>query len=474
MASTSELAPRFSVKASEVERWRRRGRYYHEDLRSLLRFHIPEGASVLEIGCSTGWLLAELKPGRGVGVDIDAEAVALARELHPECEFLVGDAHALPLDEKFDHVILSNLVGHLTDVYRAFVELRRVCSPRTRVYVTHYSKLWEPLLKTAEALRLKMPEQQENWLTVADIDNMLYLAGFETVRKGKRMLFPKYAPLLSSFLNRYVAPFAPFNSLCLTEFAIARLAPTRQEPDPSYSCSIIIPTKDEKGNVEGAVTRTPDMGRHTELIFIDGHSTDGTDKEIQRMMREHPERDIKFAYQDGKGKGDAVRKGFAMAQGDILFILDSDLTVPPEDLPKFYDAIASGRGEFINGCRLVYPMEKEAMRTLNFMANHFFSWVFTWLLGQRIKDTLCGTKVMFRKDYEVLAANRHYFGDFDPFGDFDLLFGAAKMALKIVDMPIRYRERQYGDIKISRFRHGWLLLKMCLFGWRKLKMPSVK
>lgn len=165
-----------------------------------------------------------------------------------------------------------------------------------------------------------------------------------------------------------------------------------------------------------------------------------------------------------------MRKGFAAAQNDILMILDSDLTVPPEDLPKFYQALTEGRGEFINGTRLVYPMEKQAMRTLNIMGNKVFSWIFTWLLGQRIKDTLCGTKVLFREDYLRIAAGRSYFGDFDPFGDFDLLFGAAKLNLKIVEVPIRYRARVYGDIKIDRFRHGWLLLKMCIVALRKLKL----
>ena len=473
MPTKAELVAQFDALAPERDKWRRRSRIYHEDLASFLRFHIPEGQSVLEIGCSTGWLLNEMRPGRGVGLDISPKAIEIARETYPDLEFIVGDAQDLPLDETFDYVILSNVVGHVEDIYQAFCELRRVVTPRTRVLITHYSKLWEPLLKLGETLRMKRPEQLQSWLTPDDIENLLDLAGFETIKSGRRFLFPKYVPLVSAFVNRYLAPFFPLNHLCLTEFVVAKIAANRVEPDPSYSCSIIIPTKDEAGNVEGAVTRTPELGRHTELIFIDGHSTDGTIEQIERMIEEHPERDIKFALQDGKGKGDAVRKGFDMATGDILFILDSDLTVPPEDMPKFYECIASGRGEFINGCRLVYPMEKEAMRTLNFMANHVFSWIFSWLLGQRIKDTLCGTKVIFRSDYEKLKKGRAYFGDFDPFGDFDLIFGAAKLALKIVDMPIRYRERTYGDIKISRFQHGWLLLKMCAFGWRKLKMPSL-
>jgi glycosyltransferase involved in cell wall biosynthesis len=175
---------------------------------------------------------------------------------------------------------------------------------------------------------------------------------------------------------------------------------------------------------------------------------------------------------DGTGKGDAVRKGFAAATGDVLFILDADLTVPPEDLPKFYAAIAEDRGEFINGTRLVYPMEQEAMRFLNMLGNRFFSVAFTYLLGRPIKDTLCGTKVLRKSHYDRIAAGREYFGDFDPFGDFDLLFGAAKTGMKLIEVPVRYRARTYGDTKISRFRHGLLLLRMTALAFRKFKLAA--
>jgi glycosyltransferase involved in cell wall biosynthesis len=231
----------------------------------------------------------------------------------------------------------------------------------------------------------------------------------------------------------------------------------------------VIPCRNEKGNIEAAIQRLPNFGNHQEIIFVDGHSTDGTVEEIQRVIDTYRDRTIRFLAQDGQGKGDAVRKGFAAATGDILMILDADLTVPPEDLPKFYDAIVCGKGEFINGCRLVYPMEGQAMRFLNLLGNKFFSVAFSWLLNQPLKDTLCGTKVMFREDYLKLAANRHYFGDFDPFGDFDLILGASKLNLKILEVPIRYRDRTYGSTKISRFQHGWLLLKMTFFAFCKLK-----
>ena len=303
-----------------------------------------------------------------------------------------------------------------------------------------------------------------------EIENLLQLTGYDVVRSGRRMLCPAPIPGLAWFLNTLIAPLPLINAFSLIQYVVARPRPAPRDPAQSdLTCSIIIPTKDEKGNIEDAIRRTPPLGRHTEYIFMDGHSTDGTVEEIERVTKAYPDRDIKFAYQDGKGKADAVRKAFGMATGDVFMILDSDLTMPPEDLPKYFEVIAAGTAEFVNGSRLIYPMEAEAMRFLNKMANYVFGWLFAWLMEQRVRDTLCGTKVLFRSDYQRIAANRAYFGDFDPFGDFDLLFGAARLNLKIADLPIRYRERTYGEIKIHRFRHGLLLLKMSVFGARKLK-----
>jgi glycosyltransferase involved in cell wall biosynthesis len=232
---------------------------------------------------------------------------------------------------------------------------------------------------------------------------------------------------------------------------------------------VIIPARNEAGNIEDAVRRTPKMGTWTELIFVEGHSKDDTWDEIERVRAAYPERRITTLRQTGKGKGNAVREGYAVATGDILMILDADLTMPPEDLPKFYDAISSGKAEFANGSRLVYPMDKKAMQFLNMIANKFFGLSFSWLLGQKVKDTLCGTKVLTRQHYLKIAANRAYFGEFDPFGDFDLLFGADKQNLKIRDIPIRYRERTYGTTNIQRWRHGLLLFRMLGVAARKLK-----
>ncbi len=369
-------------------------------------------------------------------------------------------------EKKFDYIVLEGTLGSTDDIQQYLEQLRGFCHKDTRIIIEYYSYLWQYLLKLGEKLGFKKPEKIQNWLTWQDIFNFLHLAGFEPIKTERCVLFPFNIWGFSYLINRYIAKLPLFNALTLNHFIIAR--PLFKE-EREYSTTILVPCRNEKGNIEAAITRTPKFGGHQEFIFVEGHSKDGTYEEVERVMKAYPDKDIKLFKQPGKGKGDAVRAGFAKAQCEILMILDADLTVPPEDMPKFYEAIKSGKGEFINGCRLIYPMEDEAMRFLNLLANKFFGMFFSWLLGQRFKDTLCGTKVILKHHYEELVANRHYFGDFDPFGDFDLIFGAVKLNLKVVELPIRYKSRQYGTTQIQRFRHGLLLLKMCAFAMKKIK-----
>lgn len=450
------------------DRMAAKGRYYHERLAHSLAFHVPEGASVLCIGCGTGNLLNALKPKRGVGIDFSLEMIAIARRKYPEFEFRVDDFDNLGLNESFDVVIVEGALSHVDDVQKCFANLRRVCSAETRVIVVYFNYIWEPILKFAEKIGWRLPRPRQHWLPGKDMANLLELAGFDVVKTRNRCLVPLGVPLLADFANAVLANLPGFKHFCLNELVVARLAAPRKAGS-EVTCSVVIPCRNEAGNIEQAVARTPVMGAHTEIIFVEGGSSDDTLSACEHVKATHPERDITVLIQDGKGKGDAVRKGFSAAKGDVLMILDADLTVPPEELPKFFEALVSGKAEFVNGSRLVYQMEARAMRFLNLIANKFFSMMFSWLLEQRIRDTLCGTKVLWRSDYKNLVAGRAYFGDFDPFGDFDLLFGAAKLCLDIVEVPIHYRERTYGETNINRFRHGWMLLKMTVFALRKIK-----
>jgi len=469
MIKKEEIIKRFDNLAPRRQRWKERNRYYYDDQERYFRFLIPEGLSILELGCGTGDLLQALKPKRGVGVDFSPEMLKIARNRYPDLEFRLADIEQLESwGETFDVLIVSDVVGHLMDIEETFRKIRIFCRPDTRVIISYYNFLWEPILKMGELLEMKMPQQYQNWLSSEDICNLLSLADFQVVKLEFRLLLPKRIPWVSDVINRYFASLPGLRKLCLSHYIVAR--PIKLKEGKEFSTTILIPCKNEKGNIEPAIKRIPAFGRSQEIIFVDGHSTDGTQEEIKRVINAYPEKDIKFMLQDGKGKGDAVRKGFAAANEDVLMILDADLTVPPEDLPKFYRALAEDHGEFINGCRLIYPMEKQAMRFLNLLGNKFFSLMFTWILNQKFKDTLCGTKVLFRKDYEKIQANRSYFGNFDPFGDFDLIFGAVKQNLKVVEVPIRYRDRTYGSTNISRFHHGWLLLKMTIFAYKKIKV----
>jgi SAM-dependent methyltransferase len=433
----------------------------------VFRFSIPRGARVLEIGSGSGDLLAALQPAVGVGVDVSPGMVELARRRHPELRFEVAAGEELDLGETFDYVVLSDLVQYAHDLLALLERVAAHSRPDTRVVVHSYSRVWKPIIRLAELLRLKPVKPIRNWVSPEDVRNLLELSGLEVLTRSSRVLMPKRIPPLTLFLNGFLASLWPFHHLCLTYWIVARPHP---QPLREPSVTVVCPCRNEAGNVAELIRRLPEMGAENELVFVEGGSTDETRDEIARQIARHPELDISLVDQPGRGKGDAVRAGFAAAKHEVLMILDGDLSVRPEDLPKFYRAVADGRGELINGSRLVYDMEPGAMRFLNMLGNKTFSRLFRSATGQHVKDTLCGTKVLHRDDYGRIAAARSYFGDFDPFGDFDLLFGAARLNLKIVDLPVRYQPRTYGTTNISRWRHGWLLLRMTAFALWKFRV----
>ena len=457
--------------AINIDQRRGIGNGYQKQLAHYCKLLAPSGLKILEVGCGQGDLLDALNPSQGIGVDFSEEMIKRAAKRHPHLRFIHADAHEISFNEQFDVILLSDLVNDLWDVQAVFERLATFAHPRTRLIINTYSRLWQLPLHAAQRLGLSKPNLEQNWLTVEDISNLLHLTGFECIRHSQEILFPFTIPIFSGGANRILVNLWPFSLFALTNFLVAR--PVRQAEAPSFTeeplVSVIIPARNEAGNIEEIFRRTPEMGNGTELIFVEGGSHDDTFATIEQNIAKYPTRRCKLLKQTGKGKGDAVQMGFTEASGDMLMILDADLTVPPEDLPRFYSALLSGKAEFVNGVRLIYPMEGQAMRFINLIGNKFFSLAFSWLLGQPIKDTLCGTKVLWKQDYERIAENRAYFGNFDPFGDFDLIFGAAKLNLKIVDLPVRYRKRNYGSTNINRWQHGWLLLRMVLFAAKRIK-----
>lgn len=470
-----DLKTYFEELAPDLLTWQRRNRYYYHDLARLHRFMVPPGSRVLEIGCGGGDLLNAVAPAVGVGIDFAPAMVDLARQRHPNLAFYPLDAeqldpaHLAPDHRQFDYILISGVLGYLGDIQAVLQRLRPLCHPHTRLILTFHNYLWEPALRLAERLGQRCPQPPQNWLGMDDVVNLLTITGYTPLKRGRRLLLPKRLIGLSGWVNRYLAPLPILKHLCLTNFVVARPQPEPSRVEP-LTCSVIIPARNESGNIQAALDRLPPLGDATEVVFVEGHSQDDTWATIQTVVaHDRGPLKLKAVQQTGKGKADAVRLGFDQASGDILIILDADLTVPPEDLPHFVEVLRSGRGEFANGSRLMYPRSKVAMPWLNTLANKTFAQMFSFLLEQPLKDTLCGTKVLWRTDYERIAAGRTYFGDFDPFGDFDLLFGAAKLNLHIVEVPIRYQPRTYGSSNIAHVQEGLVLLKMCLYASRKLK-----
>ncbi len=456
--------------------WIDRNLYFYNLLSRLLQFLIEPAKSVLSIRCSAGDLLAATRPSRGVGVEISEQMIAVAKQRWPNFIYKVAFPDSDELlaqfegsSQTFDYIMFSE-IDDTVDVQRAFQNLRHLCHRHTRLIIVTYNYLWEPLVSLAEKLGLKVPRIEQNWLSPADVRNLMRVSGYELLSTRRIVLMPKYIPLLSAFLNGFCARLPGLNRLCMTELHVARPMPPSLEVS-NLSVSVIIPCKDEEGNIQDAVRRIPNLAGHTEIIFCDDKSTDGTAAEIIRMQEAHPEKDIRLLTGPGISKARNVWTGFEAAQGDIVLILDADLTTMPEELPYFVATLASGSAEFINGSRLIYPVPKGAMKGANMLGNKFFSLAFSYLLSQRVKDTLCGTKALWRSDWERIKPLIGSWGVEDRWGDYELLFGASKLSLQIVDLPVHYQERIYGKTKMTRvFRNGLVMLRMCWHGFLELKL----
>lgn len=465
------IASHFDALAHERALWlEKNSNFYARELKTLHDL-VPHDASVLEVGCGNGDMLSRLKAKRVVGVDISPEMISVARLRHPGIEFFcanIEDEDQLrQIGGPFDYIILSDVLGYAYDFHTCLNALAHLMHARTRVVVTYYNRWWEPLIKLWVRAGRAMPRPKQNWFSESDIRSISELADFEVIKFVRRELVPMRLFGIGSFVNRFIAPLPLVNRLCWRSYIVLRA--NRKAPEAKPSVTVLIPCRNEAGNIESCVQRTPDMGAFTELLFVEGNSSDGTYERCLEVAAAYPHRNIRVLKQRSKGKGEAVHLGFKEAKGDIVMILDSDLTVPPEYLPRVYDAIASGRADFVNCSRLIYPMAKNAMRPLNYVANRMFARVFSYLVDQPLSDTLCGTKALYKDDYLKIEETRQREGSYDPFGDFDLIFGAARLNLKIVEMPVRYHARLYGETQIARFADGWMLLKMVAKAYLKLK-----
>ena len=451
--------------AKERHQWIRKNKYYHGQMLKYYSFLVPEGSRVLELGCGIGYIIGSLKPSYGVGVDFSGETIKAARKSYPGIKFVCSAYEDFSTKEKFDYIIISGILS-ITNMQKLLQNIKKSCNPDTRIIICEYNRIWSPLLRLSEKLRLKMPEVKINELAVKDIENIININGYQLIKRDKFGLMPKYIPILSAFFNKVLAKLPLINSLCLNQFLIFRL---NEAPKDAKKVSVFLTCKDEEGNIEELVKRTPSMGGHTELVFVEGGSKDNTYGKIQEMIKKYPKKDIKLLKQKGIGPKDAIYTGFGHSKGDFIILLEADLTTPPEEISYVWDIYKKGYGEYVQGSRLVYRMNKKAMPKLNYFGNGMFAKIFTWIVGQRFTDTLSGVKAMSKERYRQFEKQKNFFRDLDPFGDFEMIFWCMKNNLKLVEVPITYLPRKYGETKIKAVKHGWMLLKISLKAMKLFK-----
>jgi ubiquinone/menaquinone biosynthesis C-methylase UbiE len=453
--------------APQRSKWIRSNNYFYDRLKRVLRFIVPPQKRVLEVRCQTGHFLASVDPSYGVGIEISNAMIECARQEHPQFSYVCCDPEEFDLGETFDFIIFDHIFDTV-DILTAFDRIRRHCSPFSQLIVINFNHLWEPILKLASQFGLRSKFVEPNWVSENDIRGFLSLAGFRPVRKYRLLLFPKWIPLISAFVNDFLARLPGLRRLCMMQVMVARPICTGTNEE-DVSVSVIVPCRNEAGNVKLGVERIPVMGKHSEIIFCDDKSTDTTAEEVRRMQQLYPEKNIRLVHGPGICKAENVWTGFRAARGDVLMILDADLTVMPEELPMFLRGLIGGNGRFVNGSRLVYPMPHEAMKISNMIGNKIFGLLFSYLLDHRIKDTLCGTKVLWRRDWLDMEPQLGSWGISDLWGDYELLFGASKLHLEIVEVPVHYQERIYGMTKMTRvIGNGWRMLRFCWHAWLRL------
>ena len=448
----------FDLLAKDYDGWKKKNTYYYNGIKSFLKKSVRPGAKVLEIGTATGEILAAAEPSLGVGIDISPEMIKVAKQKYPQHNFFAAAIEEFSYAEKFDYIIMADLIDHVYDIIGLLENAHRFCHAQTKIIITAINPWWEPLLSFMEKIGAKMPEGPHNFLEHRNLSKFIETIDFAINQTGYLLLFPKYLPLFSWFANSVGVRIWGINKFSFVHYMILRPLP-KNETDLGFGCSVVIPCYNEEGNIEEAVRRTPKMGKYTEIIVVNDGSTDKTADKVRVLQAEFSNLCL-IDYSPNRGKGYAVKEGFNAATQEVMMILDADMSVMPEELPYFFNILNKGLCDFVNGTRLVYPMQDQAMKFLNLLGNKGFSLIMTFIAGQHLTDTLCGTKAMYKKDYRYIKLG------VDKWGDFDLLFGAAKLGHKIMEIPVHYTRRRSGESKMHAFRHGLHLLKACFRGFK--------
>ena len=454
----------FEHVAPDWEHWQKRNSFYHATISNLIAGMIPPSSRVLELGCGLGDLLASLNPSSGIGLNVAQGLTDRASQKHPRLEFHTSDVDSAGLPRSFEpqYIVMTNMLDYVHDIWDVMGSLKPAVHEHTLLIITTNNPLWAPLLRLASNLKLRFPESPRNFITNRDICSVLHLQGFDIVEEGLTLPVPKRIPVLGDLINAIVPEVPVLRFVSSLQYIAAR----PRIPRPPLSCSVVIPCHNEADNIQECLRRVPNIGTRTEIVVVDDGSTDDTCQRVKEVMAADSRVRL-IVLEKNQGKASAVRAGFEAAEGDVLMILDADMAVTPEELPKFLTPLQDGTADLVNGTRLIYPMHGKAMKVANFLGNKGFCFLASKVIRQRVSDTLCGTKAFLKRDFVrmPISGTEHW-------GDFDLLFGAARLKLRILEIPVHYTERRAGKSKMRAMIEGWSFLWSCLTGWRSLRFPK--
>ena len=458
--SQESVQKHFDSLAKDYDKWIKKNAYYHDNIKTLVKQIIPPSSKVLEIGCATGEILAATKPSLGIGIDLSPKIVKIAKEKFSQYTFFCSSIEDFKYNEKFDYIIMIDLIDHVYDIIEVFESVYNLCTPTTKIILSTINPWWEPVLSLMEKVGGKMPEGPHNFLERRYLTKIVEFLDFSISCSGYMLLFPKYIPIFSFLANAMGTKLWGINKFSFVHYMVLQPLP-KNVNDLDLSCSVVIPCYNEAGNIEEAIRRIPHMGKETEIIVVNDGGTDETANIVKKLQRNYHNLRL-IDYTTNRGKGYAVKQGFDAATKEVIMILDADMSVIPEELPRFFNLLNKGACDFVNGTRMIYLKQDQAMGFLKLLGNKLFALIMTFIAKQNVTDTLCGTKALYKKNYKYIKMG------LDKWGDYDLLFGAIKLGNKIAEIPVHYMARRTGESKMRTVKHGFHLLWVCFRGFKEL------
>tara|TARA_B110000977_G_scaffold125183_1_gene160299 strand:+ start:1495 stop:2904 length:1410 start_codon:yes stop_codon:yes gene_type:complete len=346
----------------------------------------------------------------------------------------------------FDHIVIAD-IEHQKFITKNLIDLNEKIDNECRVIVLSKSIFWSTLINFYKKIKNIGPDKN-NFLPYSNLRKIFLNTNFEIVKNEKIIFFPFQFSLLTKFINQ-IFRFPVLNFFCMINLTVLKKVQKKNYQAEGKKISFIIPCKNEGGNIKFFYEKIINSTINAEFLFGNDNSSDNTLDEIKKLQQAIPNKEIKIYDGPGVCKSENVYKGINLASGEIILIYDADLTVSFDDLVNSINLLLKTDADFINCTRMIMPQQKNAMKFLNFYGNLFFAFLFSILFKQKITDTLCGTKIFFKKDWEQIKKYNNTWGAKDLWGDFDLLLGAYKNNLKIVENPISYTDRKEDETKMT-------------------------